>query len=78
MESKPATPKKRRVKKSKTFKKRFSNFFGNRHVENSWEINVLIFLLVIFAAAAVLFLAVSPSILEHPPAEKRVIFESKE
>ncbi|HXG83425.1 MAG TPA: hypothetical protein VNI84_05290 [Pyrinomonadaceae bacterium] len=75
METKPAKLKKRRVKKPKTFKRKFSDLFGNRHVENSWEINVLIFLLIVFAAISILLMAMGPMIFEYAPKDNTIEFD---
>ncbi len=68
MESKPGKVKKRKIKKPITFKKKFkkkiSGLFVNRHIENSWEINVLICLFIVIVAGLILFLVFSPSIVE--------------
>lgn len=78
MESEPRKLRVRRFKKPKTFKEKFIGFFGNQHVESSWEINVLITLIIVFATALILFLAMEPSTLfdfGNKGDEKKIIFK---
>ncbi len=41
--------------KSTTFKKILSNLFANKHVENSWETNVVISFVIVVITVFILF-----------------------
>lgn len=57
MNTKPIKVRKRIVKKkSRTFKKIFSNLFANQHVENSWETNIVISLVLLVVTFFILYL----------------------